>query len=186
MKKYDSNSIFSAIKLNIPEMAISVLEDGIDLNTKNSRGFSPLMMAVSLKRNNIVQVLIDRGADVDCKVQGFTPLMFAAQEGFTDIANILIEANADINEKTNDGLSVLMAAVRDGHIEIIKILLAKGVDVKATTNKGTTALMVAKEFKQKKVIELLEKHLGVYDYGISPELLSKMVVINIDETEKPS
>ncbi len=181
MGKYNSNTIFTGIKGDFPDMIISALEEGIDINIKDAQGFTPLIMAVSLGRNSIVKLLIDKGADVNYEVQGFTPLMIAAQEGLTSIANMLIEANADINAKTADGLTVLMAAARDGHIDVITILLSKDVNVEATTNQGTTALMIADQFKQKAVFELLKKHLGDNNQELSLDLLNRMVVLNVDD-----
>lgn len=173
----DKNVIFLGIKLNSTEMINKALEAGVDINTADNQGCPPLIVAVSCESDDIVQLLIAKGADVNCVFQGYSPLMVAAENGLINISNSLIEANADINAHTADGLSVLMAASRDGFIDLVKKLLSIGVDVRAKTDGGSTALMIAKQFKQHKVIEVLEKHLGIFDYGVSSELseLSEMI-----------
>ena len=157
-------------------MINTALKAGIDINTVDEQGYPPLIMAVACEFDDIVQLLIAKGADVNCAVQGYSPLMVAAENGLISISNALIEANADINAHTEVGLSVLMAVSRYGFIDLVIKLLSKGVDARAKTNGGSTALMIAKQFKQDKVIELLEKHLGIFDYGVSSELLEMIAV----------
>jgi ankyrin repeat protein len=158
----------------------------IDLNITNNSGATPLICAISIRSSECVKLLLDKGADIEYSCDGYTPLMLAAQEGLFDIVQILINNKADINAKHPDnGLSVLMAAARDGHLEIVNLLLANGVDVEAATTEGSTALMIARYFKQKQVVEILEKHLGIYNYGIAPEILNRTVTKFVDDEDTP-
>jgi hypothetical protein len=177
----DATDIFSAIKFQDPSWARNVLKEEIDLNITNEEGLTPLMFAVANRCDDIVRLLVQKGADINSPIQGFSPLIVAAQEGFSEIVQTLIDAKVDMEARTPDGLSALMAAARDGHLETVQLLLNSGADADAVTNQGTSALMMAKQFNQDKVIEVMEKHLDEYR-GISPidklegELYSDCVV----------
>ena len=55
-------------------------------------GFTPLYDAAYKGHKDVVQLLLDRGAEPNMTDQnGMTPLSHAIQRGHTDIANILTE-----------------------------------------------------------------------------------------------
>ncbi|PFE04498.1 hypothetical protein COE15_25735 [Bacillus cereus] len=73
----------------------------IDVNYKNDFGWTALLKAIAVgngseNHKQIVQLLIDRGADVNMPDrEGITPLQHAENRGFKEIANMLRVAGAN-------------------------------------------------------------------------------------------
>ena len=58
-----------------------------------------------------VQAELDKGVEVDAKMQGgYTPLHLAAREGQKELAELLIAKGADVNAKYKDGETPLDVA----------------------------------------------------------------------------
>ena len=87
--------------------------------------------AVDLKHPDLVQVLIDAGADIEEEdSEGHTPLLLACKEGCLDIVKVLVQAGAKLRVKDNDGNTCLSVASREGHTETVRYLVGLGqVDV---------------------------------------------------------
>ena len=72
----------------------------INVNHVNNLGWTALLEAIILSNGDkahqqIVQLLVDHGADVDlADKDGVTPLQHARERGFTEIERILLQAGA--------------------------------------------------------------------------------------------
>ena len=80
---------------------------------------TPLHCAARESHNEIAELLIAKGADVNAKDrQGMTPLHFAAikrhNKEIKEIVELLIAKGADVNAKTDDGGTPLNAAIFAG------------------------------------------------------------------------
>lgn len=117
-----------------------LLDAGADKDWTNSIGFTPLMEASQGGFTDIVQLLLERGADVNKQSRtepssfgflygGQTALILALENGHTDIANLLLEHGADITKRDANGRGPLYHASKEGHLEIVKILLKNGADI---------------------------------------------------------
>ena len=122
----------------------AAIKDRADVNAKakwNGVTCTSLIAAVSNNQLNIVQFLIDNGADVNEKVDfGYTALMIAALRRDPEIVSLLIKAGADVNAKTKmndetrsadvpEGLSdktAIMIASERGFFDIVEILSQSG------------------------------------------------------------
>ena len=127
-----------------------LLDAGADQRMVNNAGHTALIEAVIEGHENIVQLLISRGADVNQKDTGEfsvgeTPIIVAAMKGETQIAAILIRRGADVNIKTKDGQTALIYAARapGDRTEIARLLIDSGADVNAKNKVGMTALAYA-------------------------------------------
>ena len=100
-------------------------QDGIDVNAKNSEGYTALILASSNGHKEIVEMLLEKGADVNAKdSDGWTALMWASRNGHTETVTILLEEGADVNAKDNYflGSTALDIAIKKEHPEIVKLL----------------------------------------------------------------
>jgi ankyrin repeat protein len=72
-----------------------MLAMGSDLNAAVSAGWTPLAIAAASNRPEVVQLLLDKGVDIEAKnADGKTAAMLAAENGHTGIVELLKKAPA--------------------------------------------------------------------------------------------
>ena len=76
----------------------------------------PLIMAIQCNEPEIVQLMINSGADVNFDFATTTPLIRAISASYPEIVEILIKAGADINKKAKNGDSPLQVAMQKNRI----------------------------------------------------------------------
>jgi ankyrin repeat protein len=106
-----------------------------------------LMEAIIFKKEDIVELLVKNGADVNAReLKGWTPLHFAAQSYLPDTVKLLIEKGADINAVDFYNNTPLHKALsfNAGRGEIIVQLLKAGADRNIPNNSGITPYQDAK------------------------------------------
>jgi ankyrin repeat protein len=90
---------------------------------------------------DVVEVLLDNGANVNCFSNGgFTPAHYAAQHGHRDTLERLIQRGADITAVSSKGCTPLHVAAKYHQYSTLELLIQKGADLNATDNHGQTAL----------------------------------------------
>jgi ankyrin repeat protein len=109
------------------EMVQVLLDYGVDVNARNSRGRTPLAYASLGGRPNeprVTRLLIEHGADPNIpSVSGFTPLHRASENGRIEIVHILIEHGANVEVQDKYGRTPLDVASGDHREEILELLL---------------------------------------------------------------
>jgi len=165
-------SIYDAANDGNIEAVKQHLAAGTDVNVKDKVGGTPLHRAAYKGHKEIVELLIDNGADVNAerhetvrvpadKVTPIQEAAFAASEAtyktYLEIMSILIAAGADVNAKVPFN-TPLEAVIRLP--EIVELLIANGVDVNTRDSRNRTPLDRAIEFKQPETAALLRKHGG--------------------------
>lgn len=117
--------IFSGDK----ERLIEILNDypELDMNIQSKDGATPLLLAVSLDKIEIAEILIEKGADVKIPdIEGITPLHLAVQlpNDNADFVKILLLNGADPFLKTKNGNLALALAINSENTKIIKLLFS--------------------------------------------------------------
>jgi hypothetical protein len=126
---------------------------------------SPLMLAAVSNQPDLVDLLVDSGADVNAKVRwGATSLHWACWRGSADAVDALLHRGADVNARSdNDGSTPLFWASRgsregfwsrNNHSAVIKILLDSGADPETSNRDGFYAVAVASD----EIATLLTQH----------------------------
>lgn len=134
----------------------ALLDKGIDVNTKNINGATPLMGASFHGHSGVVRLLLDRGASVNEKAQGgSTALMAACQEGHDEIVDMLLDNGAEVNAKTSDGETALHYACHGGNTNTVNSLLDKGADVNVSRDDGVTPLYMASHLGNIDIVKAL-------------------------------
>ncbi|MFT6765801.1 MAG: ankyrin repeat protein [Alteromonas naphthalenivorans] len=125
-------------------------------NLRNTKGQSPLAIAIDQKNKNIVQLLLEAGADSNIQDNfNNTPLMYAALNGHVGITKLLLNAEANPNLQDNNGNTALMHAAHKGLKNIAKLLLKAGADADLQTTNGNAALILAAEHNKPEMAQLL-------------------------------
>jgi hypothetical protein len=146
-----------------------LLIKGIEIESKDIYGNTPLNNAALIGRIKICKLLLDHGAKIESKGNlDATPLFCACQEGHLSVVSLLIARGADIEASDIDGWRPLHIAALKGHLEIVKALIARHFDMNALTNDGETALGIARREKHPSIISYLQS-LGAIDDGIVEE-----------------
>ena len=132
----------------------------VDLKHVDNTGATALSRAVLGKRADVVEVLIDAGADIDVTNEnGRSPLLLASMSGHLDIVKMLVEAGAGVCVTDNKGDTCLIVAAVFGHIETVRYLTSlPEVDVNHANQRGYTALQIAKRKGHKGVVKFLCEH----------------------------
>lgn len=102
-----------------------LVQRGANVNERNSRGDSPLIIAASRERADLVRSLLKSGADPNARdVHGFTVLMRASESGSVDVTNALLDAGADPTVKLADGTTALQVAGSAQQWRVVDTLLS--------------------------------------------------------------
>ena len=132
------------------------LED-VDVNHSGEDGFTALHWAGQQNSPEVVQVLIDAGADIETKDEkGRSPLHKACTSGALDVVKMLVEAGANVCVTDYVGETCLLVAAGNGHTETVRYLVSlKDVDVNHSGDNGFTALHWAGQGNYPEVVQLL-------------------------------
>lgn len=114
---------------------------GIDLETRDERNWTPLMISAFNGKETAAYLLIQSGAKIDAQDHnGYSPIHWAAFNGYSEVVRILIRNGANPNALSNFGWTPLMQAATRGHIVAAAQLLAGGAQVNAISKDNWTAL----------------------------------------------
>ena len=99
----------------------------VDVNFVRERHYSPLIKAAMKGHKDLVQLLLDRGAEPNMSNEyGSAPLHWAAQEGQKDVVQYLLDREAELNMANQLGLTPLHYAAWIGHKVVVQLLLDRG------------------------------------------------------------
>ena len=172
MRNYAGNTVthyvVDAIAYELPstvELLGWVLDAGgkDDLEAKNNRNQTPLVLAASHGHKGCVQALLDAGANPDGGMEPgtkyyHTPLLGAAKMEDPTLGLILIDAGAriDVPEDTDYHTPLIEAAIRGSRL--VEALLHAGADPNVSDRNGASPLHHAAIEGSVKIIPLLLKH----------------------------
>ncbi|MCM3881417.1 MAG: ankyrin repeat domain-containing protein [Vicinamibacterales bacterium] len=137
-------SFISAIRSGDTKSVESLISANPDIvKAKDLTGTTPLHHAAGFGTLEMMQVLLDKGADVNVRNRrSSTPLHWAIHDAAK--VRVLVARGAAVNVKSIEGRTpVYQAAVLANGCDALRILLDKGADPKLATLVGQTPLMAS-------------------------------------------
>nr|XP_061810334.1 ankyrin repeat and SAM domain-containing protein 6-like [Nerophis lumbriciformis] len=143
--------VFSALKLGNSQLVKEILEeDSNQVNSSNQEGASPLMIAAVSGQLEVVQLMVEKKADIDKQdgVHGWTALMQATYHGNKDIVKYLLSQGADVNLRAKNGYTAfdLVMLLNDPDTELVRLLasVCMQVDKERSKHRGRTSVTHSK------------------------------------------
>ncbi len=126
----DGPAFIQALRSGDDSKAASLLSGSPGLaNSRDGRGETPLLVAVTMRNEQWIAHLLNNGADPSGGGKnGDTPLIVASRIGFETAAQWLLESGAKANQANRMGETPLIVAVQQRRLPLVKLLLAKGAD----------------------------------------------------------
>jgi len=141
------------------ELAVDILlrcDPDRVIHIRDSMLWTPLHCAVAKGHGRLVQILLDKGAEVNVKNNvAWAPLHQAANDGHERIAQMLLAKGAEVNVKHKGGWTPLHQAANEGHERIVQMLLGNGANVNVKTQKGLAPLHLATSNGHGRIVQML-------------------------------
>ena len=157
---FQQTDIFDACRKGDVKAASDIYEaDNESINWVDLKGFTPLILAVYNEQPEMVDFLLEKGAQIDiADSAGNTALMGVCFKGYKSIATKLINAGADVNQRNVNGATALTFAATFGHLDIAKMLLEKGANIYVPDVRGKSPLEHARMQENWEMYELLGQY----------------------------
>lgn len=151
-------SIQEARKAGKVDEIRTFLDAGFSENTLHDDGCPIIHHAISDGQMEVVQLLLERGADVHARNTHQSPPLLIATEHQDDPAyvRLLLSNGADVNATCIDADTPLhILAMFQDNLEVAQVLLDAGVNINARNNSGQTAYDIAKSKGHMQLAEML-------------------------------
>jgi ankyrin repeat protein len=136
----------------------AALLGGARVNTSNTWGSTPVLLAAKEGHADVVRTLLRAGASANGRGGAMTPLAAAALGGHTEVIKLLLGSGAEADTSTESGESALMLAVRMNRVPAAAALLEAGASLQVHNRQGDGPVMVAIAEDFPAMLALLLKH----------------------------
>lgn len=139
--------------LNTVQLLLEYIQDDAINKEETHWNIKPLVIACKLGHSDIVNILLNAGANVNQNDATHTPLTAACENGHYVVVGELIKARADVNKKYMHK-TPLTSACYMGHLNVVKGLLKAEADINLT-DENSTPLAAALKKGHLSVVEVL-------------------------------
>ncbi len=137
-------SLVRAIRMDNKDVIEVLLKaKGLQVDTASQYGESALMLAAFKGNMQLVEKLLEMGADIN-RVDNWTAMHYAASEGHDEVVKLFIEKGGKVNVQTYSGVTPLYMAARKPSRKVVMTLLRAGAYRDLCNDKGQSPSDAAK------------------------------------------
>lgn len=120
------------------------LRAGADVETRDARGRTPLLLASAADQVSAARVLLALGADPDAyDDRSDTPWLVTGVTGSVEMADVMLPFHPDLTLRNRfGGISIIPASER-GHVDYVRRVVQTDINVNHVNDLGWTALLEA-------------------------------------------
>ena len=146
----------SLLEVNNPFLVQFYIELGVNPNTQDKLGNTPLITASFNGDINVVIALLEHNVNINIKTKSkHSALHFAARFGREEIARLLLRAGLNTDDQDETGATPVFAACEADHKAIVELLVQKKADINLTDVYNQSALMAACQNNFVAIVQLL-------------------------------
>ena len=127
-----------------------LLEHGADVNAQRDDLWTPLHLAIHVRKLKVAWMLLDHQADVNARNNdGQAPLHLLSiweapqdEDEGSDLVKLLLKRGANVNENDKDNATPLHLASHYKRREIVRVLLDHGANTDVENDEGKTPLQI--------------------------------------------
>jgi ankyrin repeat protein len=136
------------------------VQNGIDINSQDARGYTPVLAACQYGHQGLVAFLVSRGAKLEIEDKmGDTCLHWAAYKGHPDLTRLLIIYGVYPKKIDTYGQTVLHMACLGGNLNIVQQLVEQdSIDTEIRDKKGNKAIDLARSAGHSEIVDLIDRH----------------------------
>jgi ankyrin repeat protein len=156
-------ALMTAVQRNDLAAVKQFIAQGGDVNQVDGNRDVPLIMAAYKGYTEIVEALLEAGADVTAVDPGMkaTALHAAAYAGRTAAARLLIQHGIALDAQgPYNGYTALHDAIWQNNVDTAEVLIAAGADLDLKSNGGETPLDFARTNQRQEIVRLIERRLA--------------------------
>jgi len=153
-----SQDLYLAARTNDVKLAQTLIDQKVDINRKDERGYTALILATYNQSPDVAELLLKHGADTESgDATGRTALMGASFQGDDKCVAILLDNGAKINGADVNGATALMYAVQFGRTSVVKLLIARGADPAIKDKRDFDAFYLAQQLEDPEILGILKQ-----------------------------
>jgi ankyrin repeat protein len=139
-----TRSLLRAAATGNADGVAAALRAGAELETRDARRRTPLLLAAANDRHSVARLLVALGADPDAlDDQHDTAWLVTGVTGSVAMARLLLTADPDLTIRNRFGGTSLIPASERGHVGYVRRVVRTDVDVNHVNDLGWTALLEA-------------------------------------------
>lgn len=124
-------------------------------NGKNTKGFSALAIAIWMKNNRLIKLLIENKSPLNMEGLEWPPLHMAACTGEVRMIRALVESGAEVDLRDFIGWTSLHKATLKGSVEAVDCLIQLGAQSDSKDQYGRTPVHLAAEYGRLEIAKFL-------------------------------
>ncbi|MFT4019298.1 MAG: ankyrin repeat domain-containing protein [Agriterribacter sp.] len=143
--KMQQQNIIESVKKNDITAVKKLLNNGVDVNTRDKSGRSLLLIATIQQQAEMAKLLVTHSADVNLQADNLdSPFLYAGASGQPALVKLFLANGARFDLFNRYNGTALIPACERGHVEIVTILAnTKGFPIDHVNRLGWTALLEA-------------------------------------------
>jgi uncharacterized protein len=140
----ENSELLTASRSGDADGAAIAIRGGADLEARDGRRRTPLLLAATFDRTAVARLLVPLGADPDALDDRLdSPWLVTGVTGSVAMAKILLAADPDLTLRNRfGGISIIPAAER-GHVDYVRVMTKTSTNVNHVNDLGWTALLEA-------------------------------------------
>ncbi|GAB6033507.1 hypothetical protein CHUAL_013386 [Chamberlinius hualienensis] len=158
------NEFYFAVLRDDNETVKQIIEAGMSVDVLLRNGWNALLLACNRGTDEMVKLLLEKGANPSFNREGFTTLMAACATNSKEEIELincvkhLVKYGVDVNAKTSSGMTALMLSARDGKNMILDYLIESGANTEMVNVEGWSALVWAIHSGHENIVQSLLEH----------------------------